>query len=625
MNRGLLQGGLRLLARGEAAVALVLVGIAGLLVLPVPPWAMDGLLTLNLAFSLILLLLAARAGAALQVAAFPTLLLVTTLFRLSLNVSTTRLILGSADAGRVVQAFGEFATAGNPLVGGVVFLILTVVQFIVIAKGAERVAEVTARFSLDALPGKQMSIDADLRAGLIDHEAAGLRRVELERESQFHGAMDGAMKFVKGDAVAGLVITGVNLLGGLMVGCLQRGLKASEAASTYTLLTIGDGLVSQIPALLVSTAAGLMVTRVRAERAGQGLGRQIGGQLAAHPEVLVLGGLALGLVGLVPGMPGTVFAAAGAALLGAGLWLTRAAGRRAEAVSGAGRGARRGPGLVLQLPAELAFQDWRPAAERAREAVRADLGVPLPPPEARLDGPAGRFCLWLEGAPAALGSLPAPGEPDGRAWATALEAGFRQVAARCLGIQETQDLLDALEKDQPALVREVVPRLVPPVLLAEVLVRLVQEQVPVGHLRGVLTALAEHARQEADPMALAERVREGLRPVISHRVAPDGRLPALLLDPVLEERIAGALSGACLNLAPEDAEAVVAGLGRALSHLPADRPPVVLCRPELRRPFFRLVGDSFPGLWVVSFLELEPAVAVQPLGRVALAGPGGRR
>ncbi len=606
--------------RGELVVAGALVGITAVLLLPVPPWLMDALLTCNLACSLVLLLLAARAGAALQVAAFPTLLLLATLMRLALNVSTTRLILGRADAGRVVQAFGEFASAGNPLVGGVVFLILTVVQFVVIAKGAERVAEVTARFSLDALPGKQMSIDADLRAGLLDAEAAGRRRLELERESQFHGAMDGAMKFIKGDAVAGLVIAAVNLLGGLAVGCLQRGMGAADAARTYTLLTLGDGLVTQIPALLVSTAAGLMVTRVRSERAEQGLGRQLGAQLGAHPEALVLGGGALALVGLLPGMPLVAFGGLGALLAALGGLLARRAARRADAVEPPR--SRRGACLALELPAGPPDAALVEAVEAARRAVGAELGLALPPLAVRPGGPAGRWALVVDGAPAAAGSLAA-----GRA---GLEAGLRRAAVRCVGVQETQDLLDALERDQPALVREVVPRLVPPVLLSEVLTRLVEEQVPVASLRAVLTSLAEHAQKEADPAVLAERVREGLRPVISHRLAPEGRLQALLLDPELERRVAAAVSpgaaGSSLLMEPAEAEAVLAGLERALGGGAAlGAAPVVVCRPEVRRPFWRLVGALFPEVRVVSFLELEPQVSIQPVGRVGLGAAGAAR
>ncbi|HOX45192.1 MAG TPA: flagellar biosynthesis protein FlhA [Myxococcota bacterium] len=606
--------------RSEAAVGGALLGIAAILVLPLPPWAMDALLSCNLALSLVLLLLAARAGAALQVSAFPTLLLMATLFRLALNVSTTRLILGRADAGRVVQAFGEFATAGDPVVGGVVFLILTVVQFIVIAKGAERVAEVTARFHLDGLPGKQMSIDADLRAGLLDAEAAGRRRLELERESQFHGAMDGAMKFIKGDAVAGLVITAVNLVGGLLIGCLQRGLGAAEAASTYSVLTIGDGLVTQIPALLVSTAAGLLVTRVRPERAEQGLGRQLGSQLGAHPEALVLAGGALALIGLVPGMPGLAFGGLGACLAGAGAWLGRRASRRAAAAEVPARG-RRGGCLELRLPADPPAPGFWEGAEALRRAVGDELGVPLPPLVRGPGAQGGRWTLLLDGAPAAAGALAAG--PAG------LEAGLRRAAARCVGVQETQDLLDALERDQPALVREVVPRLVPPVLLSEVLTRLVEEQVPVACLRAVLTSLAEHARQEADPAVLAERVREGLRPFISHRLAPEGRLRAWLLDPELERRVAAAVvpgaAGASLVMEPAEAEAVLAGLERALGGARAEGAPVVLCRPEVRRPFWRLVGAVFPDVRVVSFLELEPQVAIQPVGRVGLGAPSPAR
>src|SRR5262249_43544475 len=258
------------LRHADLALAGVVVAIVAMMIVPLPTPLLDVLLSVNIAAAVTLLLVSLYVGEALRVATFPTLLLITTLFRLALEISATRLILLRADAGQVIRAFGDFVVAGNLVVGAVVFVILTIVQFIVISKGAERVAEVAARFTLDAMPGKQLAIDAELRRVPRDHAGARRRRAALARESQLFGAMDGAMKFVKGDAIAGIVVLGVNVVGGLVIGVLQRGMDPAAAARTYTVLTIGEGLVAQIPALLVSTAAGIIVTRVASEDEGSG-------------------------------------------------------------------------------------------------------------------------------------------------------------------------------------------------------------------------------------------------------------------------------------------------------------------------------------------------------------------
>ncbi len=287
----------------DLALAGLVVLIIALMIIPMPTWLLDILLATNIAMAVILLLSAIYVMQPLRIATFPTILLITTLFRLGLNVSTTRLILLQADAGEVIRSFGHFVVAGNIVVGAIVFLILTLIQFVVIAKGSERVAEVAARFTLDAMPGKQMSIDADLRGGNIDPEEARHRRKSLERESQLYGSMDGAMKFVKGDAIAGIVITLVNIVGGLIVGIYQMNMSAGEAAETYSLLTIGDGLVSQIPALIISTAAGLVVTRVASEDGTTHLGQDIGIQILGQPKAIAIAAVLMLLLALVPGLP----------------------------------------------------------------------------------------------------------------------------------------------------------------------------------------------------------------------------------------------------------------------------------------------------------------------------------
>jgi type III secretion protein V len=327
------------LRHSDATLALAVAGIVAMMILPLPTWLLDILLTLNISVAVLLLLVVLYVPEPLAIATFPTILLLTTLYRLALNVSSTRLILLQADAGRVIDAFGNFVVSGNFVVGAVIFLILTLVQFIVVAKGSERVAEVAARFTLDAMPGKQMSIDADLRAGIIDSKEARRRRANLEREAQFYGAMDGGMRFVKGDAVAAICITVINISAGLIIGVLQMGMELEDAARTFTLLTIGDGLVSQIPALIISTSAGFVITRVASEDTATHLGLDVGRQIMKYPRALKIVALLLLLIGIIPGMPLGPFALLGIAT-GFIAW---SADRMAKKRAAAGRPADRGP------------------------------------------------------------------------------------------------------------------------------------------------------------------------------------------------------------------------------------------------------------------------------------------
>src|SRR3954451_19698791 len=301
--------GARGIGGAELGLALLVISVVAMMIVPLPTWLLDVLIASNLSLSVAILLVVLYVPDALAIATFPTLLLLTTLFRLALNVSSTRLILLQANAGEVIKAFGGFVVKGNYVVGAVVFLVLTIIQFIVIAKGSERVAEVGARFVLDAMPGKQMAIDAEVRAGTLDGNEARRRRRLLSRESQFYGSMDGAMKFVKGDVIASLVITVINILGGLAIGVGQKGMPVVDALKRYGLLTIGDGLVSQIPALVLSTAAGVLVTRVASEDPDTPLGQELASQLFGMPKALrVAAGFVL-LLGLVPGLPAPPFLA----------------------------------------------------------------------------------------------------------------------------------------------------------------------------------------------------------------------------------------------------------------------------------------------------------------------------
>ena len=318
LNRGIAA----LTNRNDIILAVMIVAIIFMMILPLPTLAVDALIGVNMTISATLLMVAMYLPSPLAFSSFPSVLLVTTLFRLGISIATTRLILLQGDAGHIIETFGNFVVGGNLIVGLVVFLILTIVQFVVITKGAERVAEVAARFSLDAMPGKQMSIDADLRAGTIDMDQARQRRSVVEKESQLYGAMDGAMKFVKGDAIAGLIIVAVNLLGGILIGTLQRGMTAGNAVQVYSILTIGDGLIAQIPAL-IAICAGIIVTRVQTGDGPSNVGRDIGSQVLAQPRALVIAAaIALGM-GLIPGMPTLVFAILALAVGTVGLVLLR--------------------------------------------------------------------------------------------------------------------------------------------------------------------------------------------------------------------------------------------------------------------------------------------------------------
>jgi flagellar biosynthesis protein FlhA len=324
------------LHRSDAFLAAAVVGIVAMMIIPLPPTLLDILIVLNITFSLTILLVSLNIREPLEFSSFPPLLLIATLFRLGLNVSAARLILLNAHAGEVISAFGKVVVGGNTVVGIVVFLILVVIQYVVITNGAGRVSEVAARFTLDAMPGKQMSIDADLNAGLITPDEARQRRRAIEHESDFYGAMDGASKFVKGDAVAALVIIVVNIVGGLTVGVLQKGLDIGAALTTFTVLTVGDGLVNEISALLISIATGVLVTRSGSEA---GLGSDLGTQLLSRPKLFIVVGSALIIIGVVPGFPMMIFSTAGALVAGGGWFLSQSQTAAAVAVAGAGTGA----------------------------------------------------------------------------------------------------------------------------------------------------------------------------------------------------------------------------------------------------------------------------------------------
>jgi type III secretion protein V len=660
----------------DALFALAVLAIVLLLVAPLPPAVLDVLLALNLGASATVLVVTLFARDALRFASFPTLLLLTTLFRLALNVSTTRLVLSRGDAGRVIEAFGRVVVQGNYVVGAVVFAILTLVQLLVVAKGAERVAEVAARFSLDALPGKQMAIDADVRAGAIDPAEARRRRRALERESQLHGAMDGALKFVKGDAIAGIAIVLVNVVGGLVAGAL-RGMDLGAAARRYALLAIGDGLVSQLPALLLAVSAGVAVTRVASEEEGGSLGGEIGRQLASEPAALATVAALLGALALAPGLPFAPFAllaagaAAGAHALRRRRALAAALPRPCEGAqdpAGDGSPFQASAPVVLELAEDLHAagltgdgRALRDALATLREQLWRDLGVRLPATAVRpAPLPPGAFSLLVDDVPAASGRAPAdevlalvsPEELElaGVAARAAIDPATGRVAAvvaagdavraaalgpvrapleRALsevgsalarsahlfvGVQEAQAMLDALEPVAPALVREA-SRQIPPSALAEVLRRLVEEGVSIRPFRQILEALLEAGGGARGAAALAEACRRALARHIGHRFGRGQPLAALLLDPAAEQVVRDALAGDVLALDPTVAAAVLDRI-EAESRVLAE-PPSLLVSGDVRRAVRSLVAPRFPRIPVLAFDELPPELPIRPVGRIA--------
>jgi len=603
----------------DMVLAALVLAIVGMMIVPLPTPVIDGLIAVNLTLGVLLLATALYMRDALSFASFPTLILIATLYRLALNVSSTRLILLQADAGRIIDAFGNFVVRGDYAVGAMVFAVITLIQFLVIARGAERVAEVGARFSLDAMPGKQMAIDAELRAGTVSPDAARSARKRLERESQLYGAMDGAMKFVKGDAIAGLVITLVNFGGGVILGATTRGLDVTTSLKTYGLLTIGDGLVTQIPSLLGSTAAALAVTRVASDHSHGSLATDIADQLFGDARVLFVGALVLGVLALVPAMPGWPFAGMAALCVWLGL---RAQAKRARAVDAqAVVYAKITLALSPTLSGELLVRGLpRPELAKAlRDAelhARQGLGLSLPSVaivESK-ELSARSHQLRFRGLP------DAPHEHDTLAPAVICEriAQDLTLSARrhvevCLAVSDVQHMLEGLDRDEPGLVRKLSTLGITPQVLTQVLRQLVREGVSIACLPEILEALdAPAAPRTNERSQLTEHVRRALARRIAHGLAPAGSLHVLRLDPMLEETLLDALTrdenDEWLALPPSLAREIEGAVVRAIAGVP--EPRALVTSVALRRHLRSLLDSRLPDLSVLSALELSPGVTL---------------
>ncbi|WP_438288207.1 flagellar biosynthesis protein FlhA [Edwardsiella tarda] len=653
---------------------LLILLILSMMVLPLPPFVLDLLFTFNIALSIMVLLVAMFTQKTLEFAAFPTILLFSTLLRLSLNVASTRVILmngytGGASAGQVIEAFGHFLVGGNFAIGIVVFIILVLINFMVITKGAGRIAEVGARFVLDGMPGKQMAIDADLNAGLIGEEEAKTRRAEVTQEADFYGSMDGASKFVRGDAIAGLMIMALNVVGGLLIGVIQHGMSVGQAAETYTLLTIGDGLVAQIPALVISTAAGVIVTRVSTD---QDVGEQMVTQLFNNPRVLILSGAVLGLLGLVPGMPNLVFLLFTVALLGTAWWMSKRTAQaeqqqeqmplpesqpvmeaswddvQLEDPLGLEVGYRLIPLVDFQQNGELLGR-----IRSIRKKFAQTMGF-LPPVVHIRDNlelqPSGYRILlkgieagrgeahpgrWLAINPGnAAGTLegqattdPAFGLPaiwiDSALREQAQIQGYTVVEASTVvathlnhiislhasdlfGRQEAQQLMDRVSHEMPKLTEDFIPGVVTLTILHKVLQNLLAEKVSIRDMRTIIETLAEHAPIQKDPYELTALVRVALGRAISQQWFPgEGEIQVIGLDTPLERLLLQALQGGG-GLEPGLADRLLEQARQALQRQELlGAPPVLLVNHALRPLLARFLHRSLPQLAVLSNLEIS--------------------
>ena len=593
----------------DVLMAVGVVGILIFMVIPLPPFLLDLLLSFSITFALVILLVSMYILRPLELSAFPSILLIATLFRLSLNIASTRIILlhgheGGSAAGNVIQAFGSFVVGGNYVVGIIVFLILVIINFMVITKGAGRIAEVAARFTLDAMPGKQMSIDADLNAGIINDEEAKRRREIISREAEYYGAMDGANKFVRGDAIAGIVITIINILGGLAIGVLQNKMSFGDAAQTYTLLTVGDGLVSQVPALVVSTATGILVSRAGADAS---LGSEITSQVLIQPRAIGIAAAVIFGFALVPGLPTIPFLVL--SMLAAGLAiLLRQTARRAEEEQAEQVAAEHvqpveqfsslppldilglevGYGLIPLVDMEQ-NGELLERIKSIRRQFAHDVGIIVAPIHIQdnIQLKPGEYSILLKGNEVGRGELMInnylamdPGgveqEVDGLVtteptyglpaiWikennrdeatrlgytvvdpatvlTTHLSDIIRRHAHELLGRQEVQLLLDQLKESHPKVVEELVPNLLPLGVVVKVLQNLLREQVPIRDLLAILETLADWSPMTKDPLFLTEYVRQSLaRTLTKMHLADDGSMSVLTLGQQAESIVRGAI------------------------------------------------------------------------------------
>jgi flagellar biosynthesis protein FlhA len=655
----------------KLAVPLGVVGIILLLVVPIPAFVLDLLIIVNIMLALVTLLTTMFVKKPLDFSVFPSLLLVATLFRLGLNVASTRLVLGNGYAGEVIAAFGHVAVGGSIIIGAVIFLILVVIQFVVVTKGAERVAEVGARFTLDAMPGKQMAIDADLNAGLITDVQARERRAEVSAEADFYGAMDGASKFVKGDAIAGIIIIIINIVGGIAIGVIQRGLSIGDAVSSYTLLTIGDGLVTQIPALLMAVSTGMIVTRSNAE---SDIGSTASAQLGQSRYALIIAGATAILMAFIPGMPIILFIIVGVSLL---IIAQRIKAR--EAVEKLEIAAIADPAtatttenlieqmrvhaLEILLAPDLvdlvsdASDDLLARVRSLRRKIAMDMGLVVPPVRTRdsIELPPSTYVIRIAGVEAGRGIAPsgkvlALGDAlDPLPGAVTLEPVFGLAgkwvpsemrhsaemtgatvidrvsvvvthlssiimgnAARLLTREDVRVLTEGVKEINPAAVDELIPGLLSLAEVQRVLQGLLLEQVPINDLPRIYEALSLRAKVSSDPEGLIEAARAALGPALSARHLDGQTLRVIMIDPLVEQSMLEGLRpselGTQILIDQHALEGLLGSVRDVVSRVEGTGISAVLvCAPALRPAIRRLVSAQSGGLPVLSYQEVTSA------------------
>ncbi|MEO4016678.1 type III secretion system export apparatus subunit SctV [Pseudomonas rossensis] len=663
--------------RSEVVGAFIVIAIVFMMITPLPTGLVDVLIAINICISCLLIMLAMHLPRPLAFSTFPAVLLLTTMFRLALSISTTRLILLDQDAGHIVEAFGQFVVGGNLAVGMVIFLILTVVNFIVITKGSERVAEVGARFTLDAMPGKQMSIDSDLRANLITVDEARTRRTELGKESQLFGAMDGAMKFVNGDAIASLIIVAINLIGGMAIGVLQHGMSGGDALQLYAVLTIGDGLIAQIPALLISVTCGMIITRVPSgDAVPANIGREIAEQITSQPKAWIMAAMAMLGFAALPGMPTAVFLSI-AFICGFGGLLQL---RRAKPVeqdqeivvtpemngSEDLRSFSPSRQFVLQFHPD---QDTELVDElivqirQRRNRLVVQFGLTLPSfvieRVAHIDADEFRFLVYdvpmlratftqthvavnIDDLPELTEAGSQERQEDQWAWTPSnasllqknaiesvsamtliierMERSMQAWGPQFIGMQETKSILSFLEREQPELAQEV-QRVLPLSRFSAVLQRLAAECIPLRALRVIAETLIEHGQHEREITVLTDYVRIALKAQIVHQYSgPEGLLVWLVTpesEGILRDSLRQTQTETFFSLNNETSQLLVQQLHMAFP-LRAKETAVLLVAQDLRSPLRTLLQEEFHHVPVLSFAEINSTSQVKVMGRFDL-------
>lgn len=673
--------------KADLGVALYILTAFCMLIITIPSWLLDILLGVNIATGFVILFSCMFVKEVLDLSFFPTILLFTTIFRIGLNVASTKLILGTGEPGNVVKTFGEYVGGGDLIIGVIVFVILIVIQFMVINKGSERVAEVTARFTLDAMPGKQMAIDADLNTGTITEKEARIRREKIQQESSFFGSMDGAVKYVKGDAVAGLIITVVNIVGGISMGVLRNGMDISAALDKYTILTIGDGLVSQIPSLLVSLSTGILVTKGSKDA---DFGSVLIKQVFGIPKVMYMVGAVLCFLGIVTPLNAVIFVGLGVAFIISGrITQSTIETAKIESETNADEAAAeeiRQPENVTSLlqvdPIELEFGygiipladvnqggDLLDRVVMIRRQIALELGTVVPIIRLRdnIQLNPNQYIIKIKGIQISEGEilfdhymamnpghveeeitgiptfepsfhLPAIWITEGQREraesmgytvvdppsiiATHLTEIIREHISEFLTRQDTQNLVNNLKEANPALVDELVPKLLGLGEIQKVLQNLLREGISIRDLLTIFETLADYASTTRDTDILTEYVRQSLKRAISNKYFPQNETTSVVtLDPKLEQSIMSGVKqteqGAYLNLDPDKTKAIMKSVEQEIKKLESQgKSPIIITSPIVRIYFKRLTEDYFKDLVVVSYNEIESNIELQSVGMV---------